>query len=111
MTKAIAQTYTVAHEYRVQITTALLATCLVLVAIYGANVYMLISRTVALQQTESQINTLSSEVAKLDTQYLQISSAVTPASLKARGFEQGQASAYITRSASLGSVALSGHEL
>ena len=109
MTKAIAQTYTVAHEYRVQITTALLSTCAVLLVIYGINVYMVISHTIALQKTEAEVAQVSSTVAGLDAHYLQLSGNITPAILKAHGFDQGQATAYITHSSSLG-VAMTNNE-
>ncbi|MEI8249117.1 MAG: hypothetical protein WCG07_01325 [Candidatus Taylorbacteria bacterium] len=111
MTKAIAQTYTVAHEYRVQITTALMATCLVLLALYGINVYMVISHTMAVQSSEKSIATLGSTVARLDAQYLDLSKGITPATLQAHGFSQGQAESYIHRTTSIGQAHIAGNEL
>lgn len=111
MTKAIAHTYTIAHEYRIQITSALFVTCMLLIVLYSINVYMVISRTVALQQTESQIASIGTAVASLDAQYLQLSGNITPIALKAHGFSQGQATSYIPRTPSFGRVALGGHEL
>ena len=111
MTKAIAHTYTVAHEYRTQITSALFATCMLLVVLYAVNVYVVISRTISLQHTEAQIAALGSDVASLDAQYLTLSGDITPDALKAHGFSQGQASFYTPRTNSIGRVALGGHEL
>ena len=111
MTKAITHTYSIAHEYRVQITSALFATCMLLVVLYAVNVYVVISHTVALQHAESQVSALGTEVAQLDAQYLKLSGDITPVALKSHGFNQGQASMYITRTDSLGRVALGGHEL
>jgi len=54
---------------------------------------------------------LAGTVQRLDSEYLELSSKVTPDNLKAYGFSQGQVSAYISRTSSLGSVALRGHEL
>jgi hypothetical protein len=111
MTKAIAQTYSVAHEYRVQITTALMATCLLLAVLYAANVFMVISRTMALQKTETQISALGSTVSKLDAQYLDLSGKITPSALASHGFIQGQAESYIHKTASIGQATLGGNEL
>ncbi len=111
MTKAITNTYNVAHEYSIQITSALFATCMLLVVLYAINVYVVISRTISLQHTESQVTTMGSQVAQLDAQYLKLSGNITPVALKSHGFNQGQASMYITRTDSLGRVALSAHEL
>ena len=111
MTKAIAHTYSIAHEYRIQITSALFATCALLVVLYAINVYVVISRTISLQQTESQVSAIGSQVAQLDAQYLTLSGDITPVALKSHGFNQGQASLYIPRTDSIGRIALGGHEL
>ena len=111
MTKALAHTYTVAHEYRVQITSALLATCLLLVVVYGINVYVVISRTMALQQTERSIASVHSVVSELDANYLGLSGNITPATLSAHGFIQGHAESYIHKTASIGQANKGGNEL
>jgi len=111
MTKALAQTYNAAYEHRLNITYAVLAACAVVTCIYAMNVYRVVSRTVALQQAETRITAVTASVDNLDAQYLELSSSVTPDSLKQYGLSEGQVSAYISRSASLGSVALGGHEL
>ena len=111
MTKAIAHTYTTVHTYRRQITLWLMAACLVCAVIYAANVYSVISHTVALQKIETQSASIESSVRSLDGKYLELSGNITPDLLRSHGFTSGSVSAYITRSASLGSVAISGHEL
>jgi virulence-associated protein VapD len=82
-----------------------------MVCVYGMNVYAAISHTVAIQNVEKQVSGLSSSVDSLDAQYIRLSSAITPDVLPKHGFSQAQVSAFISRSVSLGSVALSGHEL
>lgn len=111
MTKAIAQTYTTIHEYRRQITLALLATSLVLVTIYAVNLYRVISNTLAIQNIRAEVATLEMSLDKLDSQYIALSHTVTPDAVTARGFDQGEVSAFISRTASLGRIALAGHEL
>ena len=111
MTKAITQTYTIAHEYRRQITTALLATCMVFALVYAMNLYRVISHTIALQQVNLQANALDASIQHLDAQYIGISSKITPDNIHSYGFNKGQVSAFISRTASLGSVALVAHEL
>lgn len=112
MTKVIAQTYTLAMEYRAKIAGLLLVGCLALAAFYGLNVYLLISRTVATQHIQAQTASLSSSVDALETTYIGLSNAVTPEALKAHGMQEGQVSLYVKKAPALGrGVALSGHEL
>ena len=111
MTKAIAQTYETANGYRLQIVYAILAVCAVLTVAYAINVYKVVSKTVALQKVQAETATLTSDTEKLDSQYLDLSRTITPDNLKKYGLEEGQVSAYISRTASLGSVAVRGHEL
>jgi len=111
MTKAITHTYSFVHEYRRQITLTLIATCAVLVLIYAFNLYRVISHTITLQQITAQESTLSTSIQTLDTQYQAVSGKITPDTLRTYGFGQGKISAFISRTASLGSVALAGHEL
>ncbi len=111
MTRAIAQTYSVANDYRAHITASILGLCAFMALLYGVNIFRTISATMAVQRAESQIATLSSVVGNLDSQYMTISRSATPESLKARGLSQGKVSAFISSPATLGSVALSGHEL
>ncbi len=111
MTKALAHTYTTLHTYRRHITLALLATSAVLVAVYSVNLYRVISHTVALQQVVAQTKTLNGAVDSLDGQYIALSHTITPDAVSERGFDQGKVSAYISRTASLGRIALVGHEL
>ncbi len=111
MTQAITHTYTIVHDYRRQITQALFATCMVLALIYAINLYRVISHTIALQKITLQQAGLNSAIQTLDTQYLAISSKITPDTLKNYGFDQGKVSAFISRTGMLGSVAIVGHEL
>ncbi|MEI6396806.1 MAG: hypothetical protein WCO48_01915 [Candidatus Taylorbacteria bacterium] len=111
MAKAIAQTYNIANDYRAHITATIFGLCAFLAILYGVNIYKTVFATIALENTEKQVASLSSTVGSLDTQYLSISRAATPSNLKTYGLSQGKVSAYISSPASLGSVALSGHEL
>ncbi|MEK7641581.1 MAG: hypothetical protein AAB365_01145 [Patescibacteria group bacterium] len=110
MTKALAQTYTIAHTYRRSITTALLMGCIVSALFYAANLYRVISHTVALQHITQEAKELNASVQALDAQYLGISKNITPDTLDVYGYGQAEVSAFISR-ASLGRVALAGHEL
>lgn len=110
MTTAIAITYKFAHDYRRQITCVLVIACAAFAYIYAMNIYAVVSHTVALEKVEKQTASLAGAVEKLDSQYLELSSKVTPDNLKAYGFTQGKVSTYIPRTSSLG-VALRGHEL
>lgn len=115
MTKALAHTSihlaTTLHGYRRHITLALLATSAVFVAIYAVNLYRVISHTIALQHVSAQVATLTAAVDKLDGQYITLSHAITPDAIAVRGFDQGKVSAFISRTTSLGRIALAGHEL
>ncbi|MEA2715519.1 MAG: hypothetical protein QOG91_547 [Candidatus Parcubacteria bacterium] len=111
MIKAISQTYRFAQEYRRQITCVLVIACAVFAYVYAVNIYRVISHTVALEKIEKEAASLSGAVGLLDSEYLDLSSKITPDNLKAYGFSEGQVSAYISRTSSLGSVALRGHEL
>ena len=85
--------------------------CVFLVGIYVYNVYRVIVNTVALQNVQAQSLVMESSVQKLDSNYLELSSQITPDTLAKHGFTAGKVSAYIPRNASLGSVAIGGHEL
>jgi hypothetical protein len=111
MTKALAHTYTTIHGYRRHITLALLATSAVLVAIYAINLYRVISHTIALKHVTTQVASLDASVDKLDSQYIALSHSITPDAIAARGFDQGKVSAFISRTTSLGRIAMVGHEL
>jgi hypothetical protein len=110
MTKAIAQTYKTTHEYSREINAALIAACALFLMIYSLNVYRVVSRTVALKSVENQTATLTTAVDGLDSQYLQLTSKLSPDTLHDYGLSQGQVSAFISRTTSLGSVASRDHE-
>ena len=118
MTKAIAQTYTYAHQYRALITLAFIGAAILSVILYTVNVYSVISHTVALQSIQKQTNVLSSSVSDLDAKYLELGSRVTPDSLATYVLTPGTVSSYIPRTASTafiapstGNLASSGYEL
>ena len=111
MTKVITLTYNITHEYRRQITLTLLAMCTILIMTYALNLYRVISHTISLQRINAQTNALDATVQNLDSQYLSISSKITPDILGAHGFNQGQVSAFISQTKPLGRVAMAGHEL
>lgn len=108
MTKAIAQTYTIAHLYRRTITSALIMACIVSALFYAANLYRVISHTIALQQIAQETKTLNASVQELDAQYLTISKSITPDVIRSYGYGQASVKAFISRT-SLGRVALAGH--
>ena len=110
MIKAIAQTYRFAQEYRRQIACVLFIACAVFAYIYAVNIYRVISHTIALEEVQKETASLSGAGGLLDSQYLELSSKITPDNLKAYGFSEGQVSQYISRTSSLGRVALGGHE-
>ena len=111
MTKALAKTYNITNDYRTHFTYFLIGGCILMVAIYIFNVYKVITTTVAIQKIQNQSVILESNVESLDSKYLELSSQITPDTLSAHGFVAGKVSAYISRNASLGSVAIGGHEL
>lgn len=110
-TKALTHTYTVAKDHRLHITYAVFAACAALAIFYAVNLYTVISRTVALGQIQKQEATAAAAVASLNATYFQLSSAITPDTLRHYGMSQGHVSEFISRTASLGSVALRGNEL
>jgi hypothetical protein len=111
MTRAITKTYAFAHEYRKIIASVLAAACLTALVFYGINVYGAISKTIAVQKTENEIVSLSAAVDALNSEYLGLSGAITQITMKSYGMTEGSPSAYISRTASLGRVAVTGHEL
>jgi hypothetical protein len=111
MTKAIAQTYTTVHNNSIFIMRLLCAGCIMAAAWYGINIYSAISKTIAAEHISAQADALGNSIDKLDAQYLDLSDAISPAALSSFGMISGTVTAYIPRGASLGSVALSGHEL
>lgn len=111
MTKAIAQTYTTVHDNSIFIMRLLCAGCILAAAWYGINIYGAISRTIAAEHVSAQADALSNSIDQLDAQYLNLSDSISPATLSSFGMSSGAVTAYIPRGASLGNVALSGHEL
>jgi hypothetical protein len=79
--------------------------------LYAVNIYKVISRTVALESVEKQIASLTTSVDGLDSQYLGLTSKISPDTLSDYGLSQGQVSVFISRTTSLGSVASRDHEL
>ncbi len=104
MTKAIAQTYTYAQQYRALATLFLAGATMLAVIMYAVNVYGAISHSVSLSAVEKQIAAVQASVGELDARYLDLGSAITPDSLHAYGLAQGEVTAYIPRTASAASV-------
>lgn len=111
MTKALAHTYTTVHTYRVIIMRVLCVMCAVATLWYGINVYSAISRTIAAENITKEASALSNTVNQLGSDYIKLSHSASPNALTQYGMKLGQVSAYIPRTTSLGTVALSGHEL
>jgi len=81
-----------------------------LLMLYGINLYSTVSNTVTMQHIQKSISELSANVENLDAQYLELSSRVTPDKLSSFDLAPGQVSYFISRSSSLGLVAVGGHE-
>lgn len=112
MTRAIAQTYDIAQTYRKQVTMAFFAVSVVMALVYAMNIYKVISSTVALKATESQIAAVGATVDKLDGQYLEFTGSITPDKLAQFGMAQGRVGEYIDRSGALGRAVIGvAHEL
>lgn len=109
--KAVTITYTQINEYRSYITYALFAICAILASLYTFNIYKMVSYSVALQRVEVESLKLATAVQKLDTQYIELSNKVTPDLVRSYGMSEGKVANYISRTASLGVVSLSGYEL
>lgn len=106
MTKAIAQTYTVAKDFRAEIAYVVLAASVGLALVYGFNLYRVVTETIALRTVQSQEVALQSSLSDLNAKYLDLSSRITPDTLRQYGFSQGQVAEYINRSSSENSVAM-----
>ena len=111
MTKVLIYSYSALKENLVKITGVFLIGCLFFILIYVVNVYRVITQTVALQKIQNQTAELSTDLERLDSQYLTLSADLTPDNLAAYDMKVGHVSQYISRSASLGRVAVGGHEL
>ncbi len=111
MNRAIAHTFSFHKEYKTIISYGLLGACALLGMIYSINLFSMISNTIAVKNLRSESNQIARSLEELDGQYLAISSNITPDKLSRYGLEQGKVSLFITKTASLGRVALSGHEL
>ncbi|MFA6314749.1 MAG: hypothetical protein WC648_00025 [Candidatus Paceibacterota bacterium] len=111
MTKTIVKTYSAIHEYSHKIVNIFFFIGAFLLLLYAMNVYSVISRTVALQNTQAEIVTATKTIEELDSKYLKLASNVTPDDLRSFGLKEGVVSAYISRTLPLSRVALVTHEL
>lgn len=115
MKRVLINTAEQVHSYRANITLALLFASALCAIWYAANLYSLVSRTVALRQAEKSIASVTTQVSDLDTQYLKLTSSITPDQLSAYGLSAGKIAAYIKRTQSTASLlpalAQGGHEL
>lgn len=111
MTKIIAQTYEYTHEYRAYMTYMFFGLSMMMVSFYVFSIYNVISTSVIVGQAETQLSELKADVQELDSKYIELSNRITPELVHARGMSEGTVTKYISRTASLGVVSLSGHEL
>lgn len=102
--KTIAKTYSFSKEYSAKITKLVLLGCLVAVFIYGINLYMTVSRTVAIRSLEAEISKIDETVKQLDGQFIALSSKITPELAGRYGLSETEVSAYINKTTSLGVV-------
>ncbi len=110
MTKAIAQTINTANEYRLHISYFLLAICALFVSVYCVNVYSVISMSAEANDVLRQSQAIENNVKSLDTQYITLTSNITPQSLSTHGLSEGKVTAFITKTNTNGVVALGGYE-
>ena len=111
MTKTLAQTYTTIHTYRVNIMRLLCVGCALATVWYGINVYSAISHTIAAEHVSADASALSNSVNALGSRYIQLADLASPNAVSAHDMTVSAVTTYIPRTASLGSVALSGREL
>ena len=119
MTRNKRITYAMFDTKRLKIAYFMMAACLVLATVYAFNVYRLVSHTVALQKLQATSSSLENNVQKLDSEYLTLSSKITPDTIKQHGFKEGEVTAYISRTpltakgadTTFSRVAVGGHEL
>lgn len=102
MTRAIAQTYNIANEYRSFISRSLITLCLVAALFYAANIYLVISRAMAANAVKKQTAVVSLAVKDLDGKYIALSGKITPDAASAYGLHEGTVSAFISRTVLLG---------
>lgn len=113
MMRVIAHTAGEINQKRAYISLAVLFLSLVMGLVYAVNLYSLISRTVAIKNIESKINSINSVTSTLDAEYLKLASTITPDAISSHGLKQGRVTAYITRpspTASIINLASGGHE-
>ena len=112
MTKVIVQTYNFANEYRARLSLALLISAAALMVFYTIQVYVVVSRTVAVEKLDNQIASMSSSLNKLDATYLGMSRSITPDMMADYGLTAGVVTAYIqpTPGTATGVLAAAGHE-
>jgi hypothetical protein len=111
MSKAIAQTYQIAVDYRTHITTFIVGLCLVMASLYIVNIFRTVSGTISLESLNKNISSLSSEVGKLESDYINASKLATPDSLSKYGLSQGKVSVFISTPAKVGRVSMTGYEI
>ena len=108
MTKILTHAYS---NVRLRIMYSMLVCIAIAVALYGINIYRVISYTVAIQDADTLSAKVGNSVQELDAHYLEILGTITPDSFRDYGLSQGKVTNFISRSSSPSRVALSGHEL
>jgi len=110
MTKAIAQTLHTANIYRLHISYFLIGVCALLVFAYCINVYTVIAKSTDANTVLKQAQTLENSVKNLDSEYIKMTSNMTPNTLSSYGLSEGKVAAFITKTPATGIVALGGYE-
>ena len=111
MTKAIAHTYNTIHTYRIILMHLACVGALASLVWYGVNVYSAVSSTIAAENIQKTIGEESVAVNKLGASYIELAHQASPVALKQYGMTAGVISAYIHTPSTLGTIALSAHEL
>ena len=90
---------TIAKKYNITLSIAIAVACLW----YAMSIYTVVTKASALKSTQSQLATLAAETSALEGQYLSLSkNIITPQALHKYGFQEGVATAYISRTTALG---------
>lgn len=99
MTKAIIKTYDSIQNNLRLINYVFISACLLLLVWYSFSIFSIISKTVAVQKIETEINILNNKINDLDSEYLALTDRINLDKLSDFGMKKGQVSQYITRTA------------
>lgn len=110
MTKAIAQTLHTANVHRLHISYFLMGICALLVFTYCMNVYSVISKSATANAVLKEAQVMENSIKNLDSEYIKMTSNMTPESLVKYGLYEGKVTAFIAKTHTSGIVALGGYE-